>query len=418
MNTSSGHARLIITVSLCFLVALMEGLDLQAAGIAAPGMSAAFALEKMHMSWIFSAGILGLLPGALVGGWISDHYGRKKVLIGSVALFGVFSLATALAWDLTTLVGARFLTGVGLGAALPNLIALSSEAAGPKMRGLAVSLMYCGVPLGAALAATIGVVGLASNWQTVFYVGGAVPLLLVPLLIALLPESSEFNVPQVGENSASRFSALFGKDALLPTCLLWTSYFFTLLVVYMLINWLPSLLVGQGFSTVEASWVMFALQIGAAIGTLVLGALMDRLNPLMMSVLIYAGMLSALAALGVASSFNAMLIAGFIAGLFATGGQGVLYGLAPLFYPTKMRATGVGTAVAVGRLGAMSGPLVAGKMLALGTGTAGVMLASAPGIVIAGIAVYALLRRKDKQAFIASSGLAISSIHLERGQQQ
>lgn len=136
----------------------MEGLDLQAAGIAAGGIAQAFALDKMQMGWIFSAGILGLLPGALVGGMLADRYGRKRILISSVALFGLFSLATAIAW-ISSLVFARLMTGVGLGAALPNLIALTSEAAGPRFRGTAVSLMYCGVPIGAALAATLGFTG-------------------------------------------------------------------------------------------------------------------------------------------------------------------------------------------------------------------------------------------------------------------
>ena len=145
---SSSSSRLMLTIGLCFLVALMEGLDLQAAGIAAGGIAQAFALDKMQMGWIFSAGILGLLPGALVGGMLADRYGRKRILIGSVALFGLFSLATAIAWDFPSLVFARLMTGVGLGAALPNLIALTSEAAGPRFRGTAVSLMYCGVPIG------------------------------------------------------------------------------------------------------------------------------------------------------------------------------------------------------------------------------------------------------------------------------
>ncbi len=140
----------------------MEGLDLQAAGIAAVGMAQAFALDKMQMGWIFSAGILGLLPGALVGGMLADRHGRKRILLGSVLLFGLFSLATALAWSFPTLLLARLLTGVGLGAALPNLIALTSEAAGSRFRGRAVSLMYCGVPIGAALAAALGFSGLAA----------------------------------------------------------------------------------------------------------------------------------------------------------------------------------------------------------------------------------------------------------------
>ena len=382
------------TIGLCFLVALMEGLDLQAAGIAAQGMAAAFELDKLHMSWVFSAGIFGLLPGAFAGGWLADRIGRKRVLMASVGLFGVFSLATALAWDINSLLVARCLTGVGLGAALPNLIALTSEVAGPRLRGTAVSLMYCGVPLGAALAALIGIADLAGGWQVVFYVGGVVPLLIVPLLGLYLPESQQFRNVQ-GEAPIGVVQGLFREGAALPTTLIWVSYFFTLMVVYILINWLPSLVIGQGFTGRQASWVMLALQIGAAVGTLFLGWVMDRLPAWALSALIYVGILVSLTALGLASHLPGMLAAGFIAGFFATGGQCVLYALAPHFYRPSIRATGVGSAVAIGRLGAMSGPLVAGKMLALGTGTAGVMLASAPGIVIAAVAMFYLSVRRN-----------------------
>ncbi|WP_337063870.1 3-(3-hydroxy-phenyl)propionate transporter MhpT [Raoultella ornithinolytica] len=383
-TTSGSASRLMLTIGLCFMVALMEGLDLQAAGIAAAGMAHAFALDNMQMGWIFSAGILGLLPGALVGGILADRHGRKRLLIAAVTLFGLFSIATALAGSFPMLLLARLMTGMGLGAALPNLIALTSEAAGPRFRGTAVSLMYCGVPVGAALAAVLGFWGETSAWQTVFWVGGVVPLLLVPMLLRWLPESAVF---RAGMQSAP-----------LRTLLLWLCYFFTLLVVYMLINWLPMLLIGQGFRAGQAAGVMFVLQLGAACGTLLLGALLDKLSPLLMSLLIYCGMLASLLALGCASSFPAMLLSGFVAGLFATGGQSVLYALAPLFYRTEIRATGVGTAVAVGRLGAMSGPLLAGKMLALGAGTVGVMAAAAPGILLAGVAVFWLMNRQRRQS--------------------
>ncbi|WP_449432660.1 3-(3-hydroxy-phenyl)propionate transporter MhpT [Pseudomonas putida] len=397
-DAAPGNTHLSLTIGLCFLVALLEGLDLQAAGIAAQGLAAAFALDKLHMGWVFSAGILGLLPGAFVGGWLADRIGRKRVLMGSVALFGIFSLATAQAWDFHSLLGARLLTGLGLGAALPNLIALTSECAGERLRGFAVSLMYCGVPLGAALAAGIGIAGYAGGWKTVFIVGGVVPLLVVPLLGLFLPESVAFlqreeqpETPRTGV-----WQGLFQDGAATVTLLLWVSYFFTLMVVYILINWLPSLLVDQGFSPAQAGWVMFALQIGAALGTLVLGALAQRLAAWAISTLIYAGILAALAILGVSSAFPSMLLAGAVAGFFATGGQGVLYSLAPPLYRTDVRATGVGSALAVGRIGAMSGPLVAGQVVALGGGTLGVMLASAPGIVVAAVAMFCLSARRDR----------------------
>ncbi len=148
------------------------------------------------------------------------------------------------------------------------------------------------------------------------------PLILVPLLMRWLPESAVF----AGEKQAAPpLRALFAPETATATLLLWLCYFFTLLVVYMLINWLPLLLVEQGFQPSQAAGVMFALQMGAASGTLMLGALMDKLRPVTMSLLIYSGMLASLLALGTVSSFNGMLLAGFVAGLFATGGQSVLY---------------------------------------------------------------------------------------------
>lgn len=391
MNASTimaSRARTATTIALCFLVALMEGLDLQAPGIAAQGMMAAFAMDKLHMGWVFSAGILGMLPGAFLGGRLADRWGRKRVLMGSVALFGIFSLVTAVAWNCESLVLARFLTGAGLGASLPNLIALTSEVAGPKLKGTAVSMMYCGVPLGAACAALIGALGTGVGWQLVFYVGGIVPLLIVPMLGLFLLESQAF--AKASGTGTSVGKLLFKAPNAKPTLLLWTCFFFTLMVTYILINWLPSLLVAQGFTGKDASWIVLSMQVGATLGTLLLGSLMDRLPTWVMALIIYLGILVALAGLYLCQTLPAMLVAGFVAGIFTTGGQSVLYALAPGFYPARGRATGVGSAVAVGRLGAMTGPLVVGKMLALGTGTAGVMLACAPGIVLAAAALCCL----------------------------
>ncbi len=141
--------------------------------------------------------------------------------------------------ELPTLLLARLLTGVGLGAALPNLIALTSEAAGSRFRGRAVSLMYCGVPIGAALAAALGFSGLAAARQIIFWIGGVVPLLLIPLLMRWLPESQAF---QRAEASVPLRTLFAQAEPPLRCCCGWV--IFTLLVVYMLINWLPMLLVG------------------------------------------------------------------------------------------------------------------------------------------------------------------------------
>lgn len=396
-----GSRRTYVTILLCFVVALIEGIDLQSAGIAAPGLAAAFQLSPSMMGAVFSTSILGLLPGALMGGWLADRYGRKRVLIYAVILFGIFSIASALAWNLGSLLVVRFLTGLGLGAALPNLIALTSEAVDARHRGTAVSLMYCGIPLGGALAAGFGMwtADVVDGWKLIFHVGGIAPLFIAPLLMLCLPESLAYqNRRQVVQDAGSKpsWQQLFREGVAVPTLLLWLSYFFTLMVVYMLLNWLPSLLLGQGFSKVQAGTVQILFNIGGAAGSIILGVLLDRWRAVALVALTYAGILASLAGLGFANGFMGLVVAGFMAGFFAVGGQLVLYALAPAFYPVDIRGTGIGAAVAIGRLGSISGPLVAGQMLAMGTGTIGVMLASTPGVVVAAMAVFYLLGRRDQ----------------------
>lgn len=396
MDTPS--RRTTLTIALCFIVALIEGFDLQAAGTAAAGLRQTFALDPKSMGWVFSAGIIGLLPGAFFGGWIADRIGRKKILIAAVLLFGVFSLSTAYVSSFSGLLLARFMTGLGLGAALPNLIALCAEAVGEQRRGTAISIMYAGVPLGGALAAVVAML-FTEHWQTTFIIGGLAPLLLVPLMILLLPESSAFRQQQ-GTVTMARTStgqALFGEDRARVTLALWLSYFFTLTVMYMLLNWLPSLLLEQGFSKAEAGLVQMLFNIGGALGSLLGGLLLDRCNGVKVVLFVYAALLAALAGVGLSVGIVPMAIAGFCAGLFVMAAQLVLYALAPPSYPTSVRATGVGAAVAIGRLGSVAGPLAAGQILAAGAGTTGVLLATSPGLVIAALAIISVIVRSAPQ---------------------
>lgn len=388
----SPSRRSTLTIALCFIVALIEGFDLQAAGTAAAGLRQSFALDPKMMGWVFSAGIIGLLPGAFFGGWIADRIGRKKILVGAVLLFGVFSLCTAYVESYWSLLLVRFMTGLGLGAALPNLIALCAEAVSERNRGKAISIMYCGVPLGGALAAVVAMFS-SEHWQTTFIIGGLAPLLVVPLMAWLLPESSAFR-QQHANARASTAQALFGEGRARTTLALWLSYFFTLTVMYMLLNWLPSLLIAQGFSKPQAGMVQMLFNIGGALGSLLGGLLLDRCNGLKVVVFVYTGLLAALAGVGLSVGIVPMAIAGFAAGLFVIAAQLVLYALAPPAYPTSVRATGVGAAVAIGRLGSVAGPLAAGQLLAAGAGTTGVLLATSPGVLIAALTIISVMVRK------------------------
>jgi AAHS family 3-hydroxyphenylpropionic acid transporter len=395
------------TIALCFITALLEGLDLQSTGIAAPGIGAEFKLAPAMMGWVFSAGLVGLLPGAFLGGWLADRIGRKTVLVWAVLLFGVFSFATAHAWDYPTLLVARMITGLGLGAALPLLIALSSEAADPAMRSTAVSLTYCGVPLGGVIASVIGMLKFDAGWRAIFYVGGLAPLAVALLLYFLLRESASFRHQAAGQPVDRRIKGLFAKPIFGSTMLLWVACFFTLTVLYMLLNWLPSLLIGQGYTRAEAGVVQILFNVGGAAGSVLSGRLVDRDRPTLAVAITYAGMLLALAGLGLSNSFGLMLVAGFAAGYCAIGAQAVLYARAPALYATGIRATGVGASVSVGRLGAIAGPLVAGQVLAAGAGAAGVMLSAAPGLVIAAVCAWKLSQRKDPNEMRANSAVGM-----------
>ncbi|KAA8561981.1 3-(3-hydroxy-phenyl)propionate transporter [Pseudomonas extremaustralis] len=390
----SPSRRSTLTIALCFIVALIEGFDLQAAGTAAAGLRQSFALDPKMLGWVFSIGIIGLLPGAFFGGWVADRIGRKKILVIAVLLFGLFSLSTAFVESYPNLLLVRFLTGLGLGAALPNLIALCAEAVSERNRGTAISVMYCGVPLGGALAAVVAMFS-SEHWQTTFIIGGLAPLLAVPLMILLLPESSAFRQQRDNTPGArpSTGQALFGEGRARTTLALWLSYFFTLTVMYMLLNWLPSLLLEQGFSKPQAGMVQMLFNIGGALGSLLGGVLLDRCNAVKVVLAVYAGLLAALAGVGLSVGIVPMAIAGFAAGLFVMAAQLVLYASAPPSYPTSVRATGVGAAVAVGRLGSVAGPLAAGQLLAAGAGTAGVLLATSPGVVIAALTIISVMVR-------------------------
>jgi AAHS family 3-hydroxyphenylpropionic acid transporter len=149
-KTSNDSRISIITVALCYLIALFEGFDLQSAGVAAPKLGPVFHLKPAQLGWFFSSSTFGLMLGAAIGGRLSDRFGRKRVLIASVAMFGLMSVATGLAANFEMLLAARFLTGLGIGGALPNLVALVSENSSPTRKNTSIGVLYAGLPSGGA----------------------------------------------------------------------------------------------------------------------------------------------------------------------------------------------------------------------------------------------------------------------------
>lgn len=392
----SGKAQKILTIILCFWVAFFEGFDLQAPGIAAKGIAASFALDQIQMGYVFSLGVFGMLFGAFFGGRIADYLGQKKVLMLSVTIFGLFMSLTAIAPSIEVLYAARFFTGLGLGAAMPTMISVVGDEATEANRGKLNSLMYCGLPVGAIFVAGLAMLLPEIQWQTLFLIGGLTPLALIPLMAFILKDKLKVNaeVQVSGEAVPGMAEVLFKQRQYKNTVPLWVGFFFTLMINYILISWLPNLLMEQGLQKQQAFLVMLVFQAGAVIGTLSLGYLLDRLKLWQMATIIYSGLFVALVLLFTTTSIPLLILAGVMGGLFSTGGQSILYGISPIFYSGAGKVTGVGSAISLGRLGAMTGPLLTGKILALGLGTTGILVASLPAVVISAVAVTALSRYK------------------------
>jgi AAHS family 3-hydroxyphenylpropionic acid transporter len=347
------------------------------------------------MGVVMSASTVGLMIGAALRGWLSDIYGRRAVLLASMLFLGVFSLATAAASTFPLLVIIRLLAGLGLGGAFPNLIALTSESAPPRYRVTALSFMYCGLPIGGAAAGgLLGFLG-GAEWRMVFWVGGLGPLLLLAPIAFGLPAAKR--TIQLAANDFAPPSGvglraqLFGTRSAI-TLRLWLAYFFTLFVVYLLLNWLPSLLVSQGFSGAEAARFALIMNGGAVLGSLILGRLVDVGRPQIVLTVAYSGMIVALLTLSLGADY--LLVLGvFAVGFFVIGGQLVLYALGPMAYPPVMLGAGVGAAVSIGRAGSVAGPLLAGLVISAGVAPNLIPALAAPGLVVALIAGLGVLRQ-------------------------
>lgn len=263
--------------------------------------------------------------------------------------------------------------------------------------------MYCGMPVGAAILSYIASLDFGSNWKNIFYLGGLLPIIVLPIMIKFLPDSREFlkakNAAEITTAiTQGSFKDLFNSHNLMRTCLISVSYFFTLMVVYIMLSWLLSLFMELGFSRKEGSTAQFFFMVSATIGTIVLGMLTDRWKKAYVIILMYGGIWAGLFCLNATSSLLQMYMASALVGAFVIGCQGVLYAFGSIVYPTAVRATGVGMASAVGRVSAMLGPTIAGQLLAAGFGAAGVISAAIPCIVISAVFMLILVRRLQTQA--------------------
>ena len=378
----------LLIVTLCGATLFMDGFDAQAMGYVAPALAPALHIARQALGPVFSSGLVGIMIGALLFGPVADRVGRRPVLIVCTVLFGVCSLLTARADSLAWLLVYRLLTGLGLGGAMPNAIALTAEYAPKRFRATAVTGMFCGFSIGAAAGGFVAA-GLISRygWQSVFVAGGITPLLVAVLLMALLPESIEFR--QSRHQAGVVVKRLFADGRARMTVLLWIIFFMSLLDLYFLNNWLPTVIHDTGIAVERAIILTALFQVGGTAGALVLGRLIDRyLSPRVLA-WTYLGAGVCVALIGLAGTSAALLACAIsAAGFLVVGGQSAANALAAEYYPTALRSTGVGWALGIGRIGSIAGPVLGGMLVALQPATSSLFLTASVPVLLAGGAAF------------------------------
>ncbi len=410
-----------LAVALCAVVVFLDGFDTQAIALVVPALATAWGIDPRGFGPVFGAGLVGALLGAIVLGGLGDRIGRRPALLGSVLVFGACSLATASATGFGELIAWRFATGIGLGGALPNAIAITSEYAPRRLRATLVSLMFIGFPIGALTAGlSASVLVPAHGWPAIFIIGGAVPLALLPLLAWALPESlrhlvlhgadpvrirailnrvapdlevegrTAFTAGEGGPQRA-RVRALFGPGLAGTTLLLWLLVGANQFVLLLLANWLPVLLHGAGMGLAAAIVSAAVLNLGGVAGALAFARLIDKAGARRVLAPAYAAGAVLTAALGWLHGGTAATLAvvGAI-GFCIIGGQIGTNALASAIYPTATRGTGVGWAVGIGRIGAILGPVVGGLLLSAGAGLPVVFGVAAAGALVCTGALVAM----------------------------
>lgn len=374
-------------ILLCFLITVLEGYDIQAFGVAAPRLVAELGLDPGQQGIVASIVMIGLVAGALIGGWLGDRIGRRPTLVGSVLVFGLGSIWTGLIHDYSPLLIARLITGIGFGGALPILIAVAAEVSSPERRVLTTSFMFCGMPLGGAgVSLAAGMFDGAETWRAIFLFGGVMPVMLAFGIAIVLPETLRVRAGA----PVTALQALFGGGRAAATLLLWTVNFLTLVTLYLLLNWLPSLVVASGHSPATGATASLFFNLLGAVGALAFGWLADRYGVRASLPLGYAALAAAL--LMLAGTNDAARIVAFAAlcGFFTMGAQYTLYSMPTALYPAAARGTGAGASVAVGRLGSIIGPLFAGIARQAGASPADVLRMLVPTTILAGGAVLVL----------------------------
>jgi AAHS family 4-hydroxybenzoate transporter-like MFS transporter len=415
--------------ALCTLVQICDGYDLNAVAWAVPPLIHVWHLPPAMFQFAFMWSSIGILAGALSAGPIGDRFGRRPLLLGSLTLFGVASLLTATADSLTMLCIWRCLTGLGIGGGFSGAAALTGDYAPHRFRATMIMATFTGAPAGGFIGGQIVAALLTQfGWPVIFILGGAFPLAVVVALALWLPESPRFlaqkrnlsqrhaavlqrlDIAPTGTVDVARGNPiwmLFSRGYALQTILLWIVYFCSLMNLFLFAYWMPTVLNLIGMSPPQAVFASSIRDLGAIFPVLYLGIAIDRIGPERTLALHYAvgAVFIAMIAL-IALPYAWLLVVSFLAGMTIIGSQTGANGTCGKLYPARMRTSGLGWALGVGRLGAIAAPLLGGYLLALGLAPTRIFLSACLFALIAALATALLAFRGNRVEIVAAEQVA------------
>ncbi len=424
INSPASHGRRSLVVAIFFLIVAIEGFDAAIIGFVAPQISAQFGATSAQMSAAISAGMLGLMLGYMLGGPLSDKHGRRPVVLLGTTAFGLASLGAAFSGSLTEIIAWRLATGIGIGMAMPALSALLGEILPTHRRAPALSGVFCGFLFGSALAGILtGHLIESLGWRGMFAIGGIAPLLCIPAILWLVPESPlyllEAGRPQAAigkaleklglqlavnavfprtsnRAQAGSLRTLFAPDLRMTTVLVWALMFLVLGSFYVIASWLPTLLKAQGVSVAAASKTASLFQSGGLIGAISCVLLISRIKPLLVIWIAFAA--GAVMPLIVATPSSEPWYAAciFAAGFLISGPIVVLNAVIVMIYPTAVRSLGAGSANSMGRLGSFVSAGSIGWLVQQGISLQHLIAGVSVTVALCAVIAFALFRMAQK----------------------
>ncbi len=387
---------------ICFLVIVLDGLDTTSIAFVIPLLSKTWGLPPQALTAALVATSLGAVIGYMASGPLAQKLGSKAVGIGSVLIFGVGTLLTAMAWDVMSLSLLRFVSAIGLGGVLPVAVATAANAMPERHRETAAMLVATGISAGAVVGGLIGAPLMQRfGWSSIFWLGGILPLLILPFFMRILSDES----PAEKKSQAGSVGALFKDGLAAATLLLWAFAFMIFLVTYGMNFWIPTLLGSFGFSPAQAPLGAAAMGMGGLVGNLLMMTVIRRLG--MKTVLVLTTLFASACILIISfADLQASMVLPVLAGV----GAGLITGcvgqsaLAVSFYPPALRTTGVGWSAAMGRLGSIVGPAVGGALLALGWPSREIILVALVPAMLA-ILVLVILGAATRSRTAAGAGV-------------